>query len=87
MVEYGLHPTIWRKIRLNHSGLIEMPLFNRKGFYLGIGIISRYKSTITISDKINFKHICFKTLIKDTFNKNICPFISGNKIKICNSNF
>lgn len=82
---YGLHPSIWRRIRKNHSGLIEMPLFNKQGIFLGNGIVSRYRSTITlVSDKTNFKEICFKTLIKDTEGKYYAKNLKGDNIRICN---
>ena len=86
-ITYGLHPTLWRKIRLNHSGLMEVGLFSKDNHYLGIGIISRYSSLINIEKNIIFKNIDFKRLIKDTKGLNMSKHIKGNKIMICNNTF
>jgi len=76
MTEYGLHPSLWRKIRNFHSGMVEIPIRDCKGVVLGKGIVSRYMSTIFLDDKINFKEMSLHRLMGSTKEVFISPTLN-----------
>lgn len=82
-IEYGLHPSIWRKIRKTHSGLIEIDIKSHQSEIIGKGLISRYISTIFLENTIEFKDMSIKYLLEDTKNLILDHHLSGNNIPIC----
>jgi hypothetical protein len=87
MTTYGLHPSLWRKIRDNHSGGVKVNITNKKGDILGKCVVSRYESLIHLEENINFKSISFDNLIKDTQDIFLSPQLKDNHIAIGVSHF
>ena len=79
---YGLCSSLWRKIRLSHSGNVEIVIKDKNNNSLGKGIVSRYDSVIHLSSNISFRDVSIKNLLidtKDVFIGNL----KGDEIPIC----
>jgi len=66
--EYGIHPSLWRAIRKNHSGMVDIKIKNKRGIIIGLAMINRYLNTIFIQDTFKFNDMSIKHLIRDTKN-------------------
>ncbi len=81
MIVYGLHPTLWRFIRKNHSGGMDFTIRNKGGKALGVGMVSRFESIIYLQKSIGFKELSIKRLVLDTRDKYLSKCLIGDILK------
>jgi len=62
---YGLHPTIWRKLRLVIGGCCDLDLFGRDGLRIGTGLLERYTSAVSIPEGMDFQAISWAATIRE----------------------
>jgi len=74
MATYVLHPSLWRKIRKNHSGSVRINLSNGSNI-----IIFRYDPLCSYNGK--FSEIDFKEVLEKSYGLN-CGVLQGNDIPI-----
>jgi hypothetical protein len=62
-IDYGLHPTIWRKIRAKVGCVNDIQAYNKDNKRLCLMRVSRYQSYISLPDNIDFKDISWENTI------------------------
>jgi len=81
--QFKLHPSIWRLIRKNHSGLVPFDLKDKNGFVLGQGEISRDTNIIYVQSDVDLKKVSYTKMIEDTNGLYLIPnILVGNNISI-----
>lgn len=61
---YGLHPTVWRKLRSIIGGCCDLELYNHSNRKIGTGILNRYSSHVSIPKTLSFMDISWKATIQ-----------------------
>ena len=62
---YGLHPTIWRKLRLVIGGCCDLDLYGRDGALVGTGLLERYSSHVSLPKDLDFRAVSWATTIHE----------------------
>jgi hypothetical protein len=62
---YGLHPTIWRKLRLVIGGHCDIVLYGRDSLVIGLGMLERYTSAVHLPEGMDFRAVSWATTIRE----------------------
>lgn len=62
---YGLHPTIWRKLRRVIGGSCDLELYGRDGTMIGIGMLSRSNSIVDLPHTLPFNTVSWIATIQN----------------------
>ena len=62
---YGLHPTIWRRLRRVIGGCCDLDLYDHEGTKIGTGLLERYSSRVSLPSDLDFRAVSWATTISE----------------------
>ena len=62
---YGLHPTIWRRLRAIIGGCCDLELYDKGGQRIGTGLLARYQSEVHIPSGLSFRSVSWQHTISE----------------------